>query len=159
MKIFTIGVYKSTESQFFKKLTDNNIDTLCDIRQRRGVRGSEYTFANSNYLQQKLVDMDIKYGHIIALAPTTEIREKQKIEDARLGDNKRDRNKLGKVFTDEYKSQILSRFDFDKLIEQLDNCGASNVVFLCVEQRAEACHRSLVAEEIHKRYGYEVINL
>ena len=40
MKIYTIGVYNSTEQEFFNKLVDNNIDTFCDIRQRRGVRGS-----------------------------------------------------------------------------------------------------------------------
>ena len=78
MKVYTIGVYGSTEQQFFGKLTENIIDTFCDIRQRRGVRGSEYAFVNSNYLQRKLAEMDIKYGHIIELAPTSEIREKQK---------------------------------------------------------------------------------
>ena len=77
MKIYTIGVFGSTEQQFFGKLVENKIDTFCDIRQRRGVRGSEYAFVNSNYLQHKLAEMDIKYGHIIELAPTTEIREKQ----------------------------------------------------------------------------------
>ena len=70
MKIYTIGVYNSTEQQFFSKLIDNNIDTFCDIRQRRGVRGSEYAFVNSNYLQTKLNELDIKYAHILDLAPT-----------------------------------------------------------------------------------------
>jgi uncharacterized protein (DUF488 family) len=73
MKFYTVGVYGSTEYDFFKKLTDNNIDTFCDIRQRRGVRGSKYSFVNSNRLQQKLQDIDIKYAHIIELAPTKEI--------------------------------------------------------------------------------------
>lgn len=37
IKIYTIGVYNSTEESFFKKLQDNNIELFCDIRQRRGV--------------------------------------------------------------------------------------------------------------------------
>ncbi len=45
MNIFTIGVYGSTEQQFFDKLIENRIDTFCDIRQRRGVRGKEYAFS------------------------------------------------------------------------------------------------------------------
>lgn len=159
MKIFTIGVYNSTELQFFKKLSENNIDTFCDIRQRRGVRGREYAFVNSIYLQQKLEKMGIKYAHILSLAPTTEIREKQKIEDAKLGEHKRDRNKLGKVFSDEYKKNIISKFDFDSFVEQLENIGAENVVFLCVEEKASACHRSIVAEEMKKRYNYEITHL
>jgi len=58
MEFYTIGVYNSTEQEYFKKLTDNNIDTFCDIRQRRGVRGSQYSFVNSNRLQAKLNELD-----------------------------------------------------------------------------------------------------
>ena len=39
LALYTIGVYGSTEASFFKKLEQNNIDTFCDIRQRRGVGG------------------------------------------------------------------------------------------------------------------------
>ncbi len=46
MKFYTIGVYGSTGNEFFQKLIDNNIDTFCDIRQRRGVRGAKYAFVN-----------------------------------------------------------------------------------------------------------------
>ncbi len=53
MEFFTIGVYNSSEKEFFDKLLENNIDTFCDIRQRRGVRGAKYSFVNSNRLQQK----------------------------------------------------------------------------------------------------------
>lgn len=159
MKIFTIGVYNSTEQQFFQKLIENGIDTFCDIRQRRGVRGREYAFVNSRYLQQKLDGMGIQYAHILPLAPTKEIREKQKAEDIKLGEHKRDRNKLGQVFSDEYKKNIICKFDFNAFVKQLQNIGAKNVVFLCVEEKASACHRSIVAEEMKKRYNYEVIHL
>lgn len=158
MKIYTIGVYNSTEQQFFSKLIDNNIDTFCDIRQRRGVRGSEYAFVNSNYLQTKLNELDIKYAHILDLAPTSEIREKQKIEDARLGVQKKSRDVLGSVFTREYKNKI-SSFDFDEFYDQLDRIGASRVVFFCVEEKATACHRSIVAQEMKERFKLEVIHL
>lgn len=50
---FTIGVYGATEETFFKKLVENNIDTLLDIRRRRGVRGLKYSYVNSNKLQEK----------------------------------------------------------------------------------------------------------
>lgn len=158
MKIYTIGVYNSTEQQFFSKLIDNNIDTFCDIRQRRGVRGSEYAFVNSNYLQTKLNELDIKYVHVLDLAPTSEIREKQKIEDARLGVQKKSRDVLGSVFTREYKNKI-SSFDFDEFYDQLERIGASRVVFFCVEEKATACHRSIVAQEMKERFKLEVIHL
>ncbi|MCD8288958.1 MAG: DUF488 domain-containing protein [Prevotella sp.] len=159
MKIFTIGVYNSSEEQFFKKLTDNDIDTFCDIRQRRGVRGSKYSFANSTYLQARLADLGVKYIHIAELAPTNEIRDKQKEEDKRRGEHKRDRNKLGQVFADEYIKQIIRRFDFDAFVRHLKDIKAANVALLCVEEKAEACHRSIVAAEMKKRYNTETIDL
>lgn len=158
MEFFTIGVYNSTEESYFKKLINNEIDTFCDIRQRRGVRGAKYAFVNSKRLQQKLNDLDIKYGHIIDLAPTTEIRELQKEADAKKGELKRDRNKLGQVFTVTYKDKVLSKFDFDSFIEQLENVGAKNVVFFCVEEKHEACHRSIVTDKLEK-LGYNVTHL
>jgi uncharacterized protein (DUF488 family) len=159
MKIYTIGVYGSTEQDFFNKLTENRIDMFCDIRQRRGVRGSEYSFVNSNRLQEKLAGLDIKYGHILGLSPTIEIREKQKSEDLLNNEHKRDRNRLGVIFATEFKKQIIGKFDFDTFVNKLDEIGATRVVLFCVEGKAEACHRSIVAEELRKRYKYEIINL
>lgn len=158
MKFFTIGVYNSTEQEYFKKLTDNNIDTFCDIRQRRGVRGSQYAFVNSNRLQARLNDLDIKYGHIIDLAPTTDIRELQKEVDNQQGELKRERNKLGQAFTLAYKDRILSKFDFDSFIDKLDEVGANKVVLFCVEEKPEACHRSIVTDKLQK-LGYEITHL
>lgn len=158
MKFFTIGVYNSTEQEYFKKLTDNNIDTFCDIRQRRGVRGSQYAFVNSNRLQTRLNELDIKYGHIIDLAPTTEIRELQKEVDNQQGEYKRERNKLGQVFTLAYKDRILNKFDFASFIDKLDEVGANKVVLFCVEEKPEACHRSIVTDKLEK-LGYEITHL
>lgn len=158
MEFFTIGVYNSTEQDYFKKLTDNNIDTFCDIRQRRGVRGSQYAFVNSNRLQQKLNDLDVKYVHIIDLAPTSEIRDLQKDADDQKGELKRDRNKLGQVFTLVYKDRILSKFDFDSFIEKLDEVGASKVVLFCVEEKPKACHRSIVTDKLGE-LGYKTTHL
>ena len=158
MEFFTIGVYNSTEQEYFKKLTDNNIDTFCDIRQRRGVRGSQYAFVNSNRLQQKLNELDIKYGHVIDLAPTSEIRDLQKEADEQKGELKRDRNKLGQIFTITYKDRILSKFDFDSFIDKLNEVDANKVVLFCVEEKPEACHRSIVTDKL-KKLGYKITHL
>jgi len=158
MKFFTIGVYNSTEQEYFKKLIDNNIDTFCDIRQRRGVRGSQYAFVNSNRLQSRLNELEIKYGHIIDLAPTTNIRELQKEADDQQSEHKRDRSKLGRVFTLAYKDRILSKFDFNSFIDKLEEIGADRVVLFCVEEKPEACHRSLVTDKL-ENLGYKITHL
>ena len=86
--IRTIGVYGSTENSFFKTLVDAQIDVFCDLRQRRGVRGSKYAYVNSNYLQNKLYSLGIGYTHIKELAPSIELRKKQKVHDAKVGISK-----------------------------------------------------------------------
>lgn len=132
MEFYTIGVYNSMEEEFFNKLLENNIDTFCDIRQRRGVRGAKYAFVNSNRLQQKLNDLEIKYGYVPDLAPTTEIRELQKEVDIKKGEQKRYRQVLGEVFVIEYKNRILKKFNFDAFFERLDEIGAKkNSPILC----------------------------
>jgi len=158
MQFFTIGVYTSSEEEFFNKLTDNNIDTFCDIRQRRGVRGAKYAYVNSIRLQARLDELDIKYGHEIALAPTTNIRNMQKEADARLGELKRDRNKLGEVFTNKYRNDVLNEFNFPKFLERLDEIAARKIALFCVEAKPEACHRSIVGDKLGQ-LGYEVTNL
>lgn len=159
MEFFTIGVYNSTEKSFFDKLTENKIDTFCDIRQRRGVRGSKYSFVNSNRLQQKLNDLEIRYGYIQDLAPTTEIRELQKEIDLGKGELKRERQELGKVFVIEYKNKILRNFDFEKFFESLDQIGANRIALFCVEEHPEACHRSIVADKLANNYNHKITHL
>lgn len=158
MEFFTIGVYNSTEQEYFGKLIESKIDTFCDIRQRRGVRGSQYAFVNSNRLQEKLNELDIKYGHVIDLAPTTEIRELQKDADNQKGELKRDRNKLGQIFTIAYKDKILRNFDFDSFINKLEEVDANRVILFCVEEKPEACHRSIVTQKL-ENLGYKITHL
>ena len=158
MDIFTIGVYGSTEQQFFGKLAENMIDTFCDIRQRRGVRGSQYAFVNSRRLQNKLAEMGISYTYLKNLSPTKEIRAAQKEADKRNGIQKKDRTRLGDVFINGYKRHIAD-YDFGALVELLKSMHADKVVFFCVEESPYACHRSIVAEKLHKLFGYQIMHL
>jgi uncharacterized protein (DUF488 family) len=159
MEFYTIGVYNSTEEEFFNKLTKNYIDTFCDIRQRRGVRGAKYSFVNSNRLQIKLNHLNIKYGYIPELAPTSEIREIQKQIDEKNTQLKSERQILGNAFVIEYKNRIINSFDFDNFFENLDQISASKVALFCVEEHHEACHRSLLADKLFNFYNYKITHL
>src|SRR3954466_1663776 len=89
--IATIGVYGFDRDSFLATLGEAGVDLVLDVRQRRGVRGSEYAWANSRRLQAALREAGIGYEHLPELAPTTELREAQYREDARLGEGKRSR--------------------------------------------------------------------
>jgi len=158
-KLFTIGVYGSTVTGFFNKLIDNNIDTFCDIRRRRGVRGTKYSFVNSKRLQNKLIELTIAYYHFIDLSPTKEIREKQKEEDKRLNTLKRERTLLDDVFINSFIEEHLTDDNISEFINTLGS-KAKNVVLFCVEQQADACHRSLVAKKLAEQNPtIEIIHL
>ena len=159
MNFFTIGVYNSTEKEFFDKLLYNNIDTFCDIRQRRGVRGSKYSFVNSKKLQNKLQDLEIKYFHYLDLAPTKEIRKLQKLADLNNQELKRDRETLGQVFINEYKNHVVKQFNFIEFLDDLKNSNSNNIVLFCVEESHKACHRSIVAEKLRNDFNYNIKNI
>ena len=159
MQFFTIGVYNSTETDFFSKLTTHGIDMFCDIRQRRGVRGAKYAFVNSNRLQQKLSDLGIGYLYLPELAPTTEIRELQNNADKEKRELKQNRTGLGVVFKEAYRSQVLGEVDFENIIQKLEQLGSKKITLFCVEEAPEACHRSLVLQLINQRYNFKTTNL
>jgi uncharacterized protein (DUF488 family) len=154
-KIVTIGVYGFHEDRFFQALLDANVDTFCDIRMRRGMRGSEYAFVNSRSLQQRLKELGIRYIHAKDLAPGQAIRERQKQEDERLGIAKRTRKTLGQTFIQSYEQECLSAFNSKEFLEKLGQ-HAEIVGLFCVERDPEACHRSLAANRLARDLGLQV---
>lgn len=149
MIVTATGVYGNTENEFFQKILDEQITLFVDVRQRRGMRGSKYSFANSTYLQNKLQEFGIKYVHIKELAPTTFIRDEQKKQDALLNTTKSQRNCLGNKFIELYKKDILNIFNFQEFINQYNT---EKIVFFCVEEECKACHRSLIIEKLKTEF-------
>ena len=154
--IATIGVYGFDRDSFLATLRDAEVNLVLDVRQRRGVRGSEYAWANSRRLQDALAEAEIGYEHLPELAPTTELREAQYREDARLGEGKRSRTVLAAEYAQGYTEQILDPADLDSIVRFI---GKSRAALLCVERDARACHRSLVAARLAEDYGFEVRDL
>ena len=156
-RIATIGVYGFTAGAFVEKLTGAGVGLLLDLRQRRGVRGPDYTWANSTRLQRALASAGIGYRHVKELAPTTELRQLQYREDDRRGVGKRNRIALAPEYAERYIREILDPFDLGALVAELP--GDSATALLCVECDPEACHRSLVAERLRAEHGLPVTAL
>ena len=127
------------------------------MRQRRGVRGREYAWANAQRLQAALEDAGIGYEHHAELAPTTELRQLQYAEDDRQGVGKRSRTVLAPAYRERYTAEILDRADLADLVASLPGDGAG--ALLCVERDPEACHRSLIAERLAAEHDTEVTHL
>lgn len=154
-KIITIGVFGFSEAAYFQSLQEASVDTFCDIRQRRGVRGAAYAFCNSKRLQARLAELGIRYIHRKDLAPTTRVRQIQYAADEAENVAKRKRTGLSQAFVQAYQQEILANFDVQSL---LDDLGPETrvVALFCVEREPAACHRSLVAAKLQEELGVEV---
>ena len=128
-----------------------------DIRQRRGVRGPQYSWANARRLQALLDDAQIGYEHHPELAPDTELRQLQYREDDREGVGKRSRVRLAPEYVRRYTEEILDLVPFEPFVARFPVHGIG--ALMCVEATAQACHRSLVAARLKERHSYSVVNL
>lgn len=155
--VVTIGVYEFDLAAFLAALRAENVGLLIDVRQRRGVRGPEYAWANSARLQDALARAEIAYEHHRELAPTTELRQLQYAEDARQGVGKRSRAELAPEYERRYTVEILDLVDLEDLARSLP--ADSRSALLCVERDPEACHRSLIAARLADRHGLDVVDL
>lgn len=155
--VATIGVYGWTVDAFLDALRAADVRIVLDVRQRRGVRGSEYAWANARRLEAALAQAGIEYRHRKDLAPTTELRQLQYREDDRLSVGKRSRVELALEYRKRYVREILDNVDLAAIAAELPTDGAS--ALLCVERDPEACHRSLIAECLAAEHGASVVHL
>ena len=155
--IATVGVYGFSGTAFIAALEDAGVAEVLDVRQRRGVRGAEYAWANSQRLQAALAAADIGYRHLKGLAPTTELRRLQYAEDERVGVGKRSRTELADAYRERYTREILDDFDLGEVARSLPGDGLA--ALLCVERDPEACHRSIVADRLAAEHGLEVVHI
>ncbi len=157
LRAVTIGVYGFDGESFLQRLSSGGVSLLVDVRQRRGVRGPEYAWANSRRLQAALADAGIAYRHHRDLAPTTELRQLQYAEDDRRGVGKRSRRQLADEYARRYTTEILDRADLSPIVSALSSGEVA--ALLCVERDPEACHRSLIAKRLADDHGVTVEHL
>ncbi len=155
LKVVTIGVYGFDEAGFFRALQDAKVDTFCDIRERRGVRGATYAFVNNRRLQVRLADLGISYLYRKDLAPSKAVRAKQVEADKATKTAKRRRTELGQIFIEGYDNECLRHFHPQSLLDDLKP-DARVMALFCVEQEPAACHRSLVADKLAMKLCLEV---
>jgi uncharacterized protein (DUF488 family) len=150
-RVCTIGVYGTAKGPFFAALADAGVDAFIDIRRRRAVRGPQYTFANARRLTHELGVRNIRYLHVLDLAPDRSLLALQHAADTDAALRKRDRVALAPAYIEGYTSAILDRFDFRAFAQELRGCATP--VLMCVERSPAACHRSLVAPRLAAAMG------
>jgi uncharacterized protein (DUF488 family) len=155
--VFTIGVYGYEPERFIDALASHEIDLLCDLRARRGVRGGAYAFANATRLQGLLADAGIPYRHYPELAPSDEMRAAQLAVDRAAGLGQRSRAVLGDDFVAAYRA-LTAEPAAQNALRGIARTAARPCL-LCVERLPEACHRSIAATTLARAAGVDVVHL
>lgn len=155
-ELATIGVYGFDGAAFLRALGEAGVTLVLDVRQRRGVRGSEYAWANARRLEAALGQAGIGYSHLPELAPTTEMRQLQYREDERRGKGKRSRAELAPEYVRWYTEDVLDQGGLEPIVNWV---GPKRAALLCVERDPEACHRSLIAGRLEQEFGFEIEHL
>lgn len=155
--VFTIGVYGHSQQSFLEALGRHKVDLVVDVRQRRAVRGSKYSFANASRLDRALLANGIKVVSWKDLAPSRELREVQRAADSDSTSTKATRSELSTAFVAGFQRDVLATHDPREVLRRM--AGYRRPAFLCVERLAHACHRSLVAGWLATHAGVEVIDL
>lgn len=133
--VFTIGYEGTKIDTFVAVLKSVGVTLLADVR---AVPLSRKAGFSKKALQKTLADAGIEYRHFVDLGDPKEGREA-----ARRGDMDTFRRVYGRHFeTDDARSA------FGELLSLVPTHA---ICLLCFEWEPKVCHRSVIAEEMHKR--------
>ena len=143
MNLYTIGFTKHSAENFFETLKSAEVNKLIDIRINKS---SQLTgFAKGSDLPYFLkVSAGIKYESIESLAPAKDLLKRYRSKEISWS-----------IFEELYLKQIRSSEVLNSLLPN----GFDNACLLCSENSPEKCHRRLLADEMHKLWGIQVVHL
>ncbi|GAO07129.1 DUF488 family protein [Streptomyces lydicamycinicus] len=137
MKLYTIGFTKKSAEKFFGLLRKAEVTTLIDVRLNNVSQLSG--FAKRDDLKYFLSEIcDVQYAHRIDLAPTQPLLD--------------DYKKHGASWTS-YEDRFLELMKTRHIENTVPRELLNNAVLLCSEDKAQHCHRRLVAEYMAQQWG------
>jgi uncharacterized protein (DUF488 family) len=139
-QLFTTGYAGRSPELFLETLRGNSIDVVVDIRQNPVSRKKGFS---RNGLSDYLRRNGIEYRHVRELGVPSHLRNSLRNGDFALAD-----------YFSEFREYLQGQ------AAALDQLYASakkeRCCLLCVEERSEECHRSIVASEVAARNGRTV---
>jgi len=144
MRIFTIGFTKKSAETFFSLLSGSGAKRLVDVRLNNVSQLAG--FAKKDDLKYFLRAIcGIEYIHLPELAPTQAMLDAYKKEKGDWA---------------EYEVQFLGLMKSRAIEKSLSKDVLSEACLLCSEDKPQHCHRRLVAEYLHDKWGnVEIVHL
>jgi uncharacterized protein (DUF488 family) len=144
VKLFTIGYQHATQAELVDRLKAAGVEVVLDVR---AVAASRRPGFSKRILAAGLDEAGLSYVHLKALGTPASGRQA-----ARAGRTAEMRVIYGDYLSHEPAAQTA-------LVEAGEIASARPAALLCLEADAHVCHRSLVAEQLRARLGFEVVDL
>jgi uncharacterized protein (DUF488 family) len=142
--LFTVGYENASSAAVLDELKRAKVKLLVDVR---AVTASRRPGFSKRQLAAALDEQGIGYVHLQKLGTPSEGREA-----ARSGDL----NKLWRIYAKHLKTQAATAAM--KELVSLVRAGPP-LCLLCYERDAAVCHRSRIAEIVHRRTGARIVDL
>jgi uncharacterized protein (DUF488 family) len=137
MKIFTIGFTKTSAESFFTRLKEAGVKKVIDVRLHNDSQLAG--FAKKDDLRYFLDSLcGIEYAHWPELAPTQEMFETYKKHKGEWTD---------------FEKQFLAIIKIRQIEKIIPRETLDAACLLCSEDKADHCHRRLVAEYLKSKWG------
>ncbi|MCB5270434.1 MAG: DUF488 domain-containing protein [Candidatus Cloacimonetes bacterium] len=147
MKLYTIGFTQKTAEQFFALLKGAKVKTVWDLRLKNHSQLAAFSkYPDLVYFLDQL--LGVRYAHFLEMSPSLELMQAWHKDEFKW-------DHFRKTFL-----EIMASRDIEKLIKAEWPKAQKPICLLCSEEKADMCHRSLIAEIIKKLYPKtEIINL
>jgi uncharacterized protein (DUF488 family) len=145
MEIYTIGFAKKSAEAFFGALRKARIKRLIDIRLNNTSQLAGFTKKDDlKFFLKELCGAE--YIHEPLLTPTKDLLDSYKKK---------------KITWHDYEKHFFNLMSERKIEERIDRALFNDpAVLLCSENKPEHCHRRLVLEYLHRKWGnIKVTNL
>jgi uncharacterized protein (DUF488 family) len=143
VSLYTIGFTKHFAEQFFETLKSAGVKKLIDIRINKTSQLAG--FAKGSDLPYFLrVSAGIAYESIENLAPAKDLLKRYRSKE---------------ISWEEFEDLYLKQIKSSGSLEALNPKDFENACLLCSEHTSEKCHRRLLAEELQKLWGIQVVHL
>jgi uncharacterized protein (DUF488 family) len=138
MEIYTIGFAKKSAEEFFGALRKAGIKRLIDIRLNNTSQLAGFTKKDDlKFFLKELCGAE--YIHEPLLTPTKDLLDSYKKK---------------KITWHDYEKHFLNLMSERKIEERIHRALFSDpAILLCSESKPEHCHRRLVLEYLHRKWG------
>lgn len=140
--IFTIGYERRDGEDLVSKLIENGVNTLVDVRQRAMSRKADF---RGKALAARCEDAGIDYLPMPALGSTDELRD----ELRESGDFK--------AFAKSFRALTRRKAMKQSINELAELAEEATIAMICYERCHDECHRSVLAEQLHKRIDATIV--